>query len=59
MAGFCKTVVATAPFLMPILVLLVSVPLFRSATDANGTKIGIKNGADATTVLQNSATVLS
>ena len=56
---FCKTVAATAPFLMPILVPLVLVPLFRSVTDTSGTKIGIKNGAVATTVLQNSATVLS
>ena len=58
-AEFRKTVAATAPFLMPILVLLVLVPLFRSVTDTTGTKIGIKNGAVATTVFQNSATVLS
>ena len=59
MAEFCKTVVATAPFLIPILVPSVLVPLFRSVTDTSGTKIGIKNGAVAATVLQNSATVLS
>ena len=56
---FCKTVAATAPFLMPILVPLVSVTLRNSGTDTKSTKIGIKNGAVATTVLQNSATVLS
>ena len=59
MAEFRKTVAATAPFLKPILVLLVSVSLFRSVTDTTGTKIGSKNGTVATTVLQNSATVLS
>ena len=55
---FCKTVAATAPFLMPILVLFVSVSLLRSVTDTMGTKIGIKNGAVAATVLKNFITVL-
>jgi hypothetical protein len=58
-AEFCKAVAATAPFLMPILVPLVLVTLQNSGTNTKGTKIGIKNGAVAATVLQNSATVLS
>jgi hypothetical protein len=49
-AEFWKTVVATAPFLMPILVPVVSVTLRNSGTNTKGTKIGIKNGAVATTV---------
>ena len=56
---FCKTVVAAAAFLMPILVIFVSVSLLCSVTDTCGTNIGIKNGAAAATVLQNSTTVLS
>jgi hypothetical protein len=51
--------VATAPFLMPILVPLVSVTFLNSGTDTERTKIGIKNGAGTTTVLQNLITVLS
>jgi hypothetical protein len=58
-AEFCKAVAATAPFLMPILVPLVLVTLQSSETNTKSTKIGIKNGAVAATVLQNSATVLS
>ena len=58
-AEFCKTVVATAPFLMPIFVPLVSVTLWNSGTDTKSTKIGIKNGAVANTVLQNFTIVLS
>jgi hypothetical protein len=46
---FCKTVVATAQFLVPIWLLLVSVALLCSR-EPNGTKIGIKKCAVAITV---------
>ena len=59
MVEFCKTVVATVPFLMPILVPLVSVTLQSSETDTKSAKIGSKNGTVAATILQNLTTVLS
>ena len=52
-------VVATVPFLMPILVPLVSATLQSSETDTKSAKIGSKNGTVAATVIQNFTTVLS